>query len=249
MDKLCKAKKLQAMESTHKTHQFLHSIFFHALIALTCSLLCSYPYWFPSLCYSIKQFLFLSLTSTTYSSFFSPKCLFLVVNVIVVFLIGESILVGSHSSPAGEIYDEYVERSRNLRGVPSSATLQEKEVELNLNEEKRVTIVQDEQVKEEIKQVIEETETEEFHEVEAEAQEEEVHQVETEAQEEVEAEAEAKANQTEIEEEYEEEKERDGEEETSLPAEELKRRVEEFIARVNKQRWLEEARLLVSFSA
>lgn len=137
-------------------------------------------------------------------------------------------LVGSQSSPAGEIYDEYVERSRNLRGVPPSSTVQEKEVELNLSEVKRVTVVQDEQVKEEIKEVVEEI-----------TEEEEVHGGES-----------HEANKAEIEEEDDgEEKERGGEEETSLPTEELNRRVEEFIARVNKQRWLEEARLLVSCSA
>lgn len=137
-------------------------------------------------------------------------------------------LVGSQSSPAGEIYDEYVERSRNLRGVPPSSTVQEKEVELNFSEVKRVTVVQDEQVKEEIKEVVEEI-----------TEEEEVHGVES-----------HEANKAEIEEEDDgEEKERGGEEETSLPTEELNRRVEEFIARVNKQRWLEEARLLVSCSA
>ena len=46
-------------------------------------------------------------------------------------------------------------------------------------------------------------------------------------------------------EEKEEEEEKDGEEDQpGLPAEELNKRVEEFIARINKQRWLE-AKLLV----
>ena len=50
-------------------------------------------------------------------------------------------------------------------------------------------------------------------------------------------------------EEKEEEEEKDGDEDgeedqPGLPAEELNKRVEEFIARINKQRWLE-AKLLV----
>ncbi|KAJ9176147.1 hypothetical protein P3X46_011490 [Hevea brasiliensis] len=230
MDTICKAKKLQAIDS-HKT-QFLHNIIFHLLVALTCSLISFYPYWFPSLCSSLKQFLFQSLSSATSSSIFIPMCWFVVVNVIVVFLVGESMFVGSHSSPAGEIYDEYVERSRSLRGVPCpSSTLQEKaeqsKAELNLtHEDKRLTaIVQDEPVNEEIKQVNE--------------------SISRGSEEDKEVEAEAK---TEIEGDK-EEKEDEEEEESGLPTEELNKRVEEFIARVNKQRRLEEASLLVSCSA
>lgn len=219
MDTLCKAKKLQAI-NTHKT-QFLHNIISHLLIPLICSLICFSPYWFPALCSSFKQFLFVSFSS---SSFFSPKWLFVVVNVIVVFLVGESLLVGSHSSSAAEIYDEYVEWSRSLRGVSfPSSTLQENaeqsKMEMNLisHEEKRVTSVEEEQDKEEIKQVIESfiRGSEEDKEVEDEK-------------------------------EGDEEEKEDGEEESGLPSEELNKRVEEFIARVNKQRWVEEARLLVS---
>lgn len=81
-------------------------------------------------------------------------------------------------------------------------------MEMNLisHEEKRVTSVEEEQDKEEIKQVIESfiRGSEEDKEVEDEK-------------------------------EGDEEEKEDGEEESGLPSEELNKRVEEFIARVNKQ--------------
>ncbi|EEF47432.1 conserved hypothetical protein [Ricinus communis] len=260
MDILSKAKNIQAMNS-YKT-QFLHNLIIHLLsvIALTCSVFCFYPYWFPSLYSSIKEFQFLSLPNTC-TSIFSPKCLFVVVNIIVVFLVGESKLVGSHSSsPTNKIYDEYVQRSRSLRGI--STLLQEKAVQskldLNLDEDKRVcTIVQEEEeVKEEVKEVIdgssliEEEEKEEFQEAQEEAEVPEEDQDQeagvklgNQAQDQ---EAEVKEIEVALTEEDKDQKEKGSEEETDWPAEELNRRVEEFIARVNRQRWLEEARLLES---
>ncbi|KAJ6712982.1 MYELIN TRANSCRIPTION FACTOR 1-LIKE [Salix purpurea] len=43
------------------------------------------------------------------------------------FLLGKSRLVGSQSSPVGEIYDEYVERSRSLRGVSTHQDEEDKQ--------------------------------------------------------------------------------------------------------------------------
>ncbi|KAL6350077.1 hypothetical protein AAG906_004012 [Vitis piasezkii] len=170
------------MKIYHKNSQFLHNLIVYSLTSLVCSLFFSYPHWFPSLWLSINHFLFTSLPNI-WSFFFNPKCIFLVGNTIILFLIGEWKLLGSQS-PAAEIYDEYAERSRASRRVLSALQeAKEMELEKNLVEEKRRGRRKD--------------------------------------------------------------GDEDGEEDQpGLPAEELNKRVEEFIARINKQRWLE-AKLLV----
>ncbi|MBA0791733.1 hypothetical protein Gohar_016298 [Gossypium harknessii] len=116
-----KAKKIQAMKKYRKTqfssHNFLHFVAVFGILILS-------SFWSinPSLCSSMKQFVIISLPCI-WSSFFDPKCLFIVVNVIVVFLVGESGLVGSKVSPGRDVYDEYVERNRRVRGVSVSTTV------------------------------------------------------------------------------------------------------------------------------
>ncbi|KAJ8759223.1 hypothetical protein K2173_006683 [Erythroxylum novogranatense] len=163
------------------------------------------------------------------SSFFCPKWLFIVVNVIVVYLVGESKLLGSPTyscSSSAEIYEEYVERSKSFRRSSVSSrpqTTEQSKLELNLVENRPVFV----------------DEKEEGILLPAEDK----HQVPEEEQEE-----EEKEKDREVEEDCEEQEEKVGEEEIGLPADELNKRVEEFIARINKQRWLEE-KLLVSCMA
>ncbi|KAL5552657.1 hypothetical protein UlMin_040058 [Ulmus minor] len=203
MDQI-RSQKLQAIEN-YKKSQFFHSLVFHSLVAITCSLVVSYPFWFSTLASSMNYFVKIYLPNI-WCSFLSPKCLFIVFNVIVAFLVGESKLLGSQSSsPAVDIYSEYIERERSLRESQKynsiTTTLQdEKKEEMNMVEDKEVVF----EVKEELE------EEEEFKEVEN--------------------------NNEEKEKEEEEEEE---EESVGLPAEELNKRAEAFIARVNNQRWLE----------
>ncbi|KAF9622296.1 hypothetical protein IFM89_031099 [Coptis chinensis] len=118
----------------------------------------------------------------------NPKCLFIICNIIVVFLIGESKLVASKASPVTEIYNEYVNRSVSLHKLPTLGEKQDKGIKMDVFENgynvKKVNELNNE--------------------------------------------------------EYEGEK-GGGED---LPAEELHKRVEDFIARVNKQRRLEARSLL-----
>ncbi|KAM0962225.1 hypothetical protein ACFX13_021809 [Malus domestica] len=237
MDQI-KAEKLRAMkcykkkQNYNKSNQFLYSLIVHALIAVTCSLLCSYSYSFPSL-HTIKHLLFISLPNS-WSGFINPKCLFIVVNFIVVFLIGESRLSsGKQSSPVTEMYNEYVERSRNLRRPLS--TFREKKEERTLPEmlnpinKGNAESIEDKEVdegKQDDKHDHDHDE-EDFKEC-----------GENDEEEKEEEKMEGKM----------EEKEEREEDEALMPAEELNKRVEDFIARVNKQRWLE-ARYLVCCKA
>lgn len=101
---------------------------------------------------------------------------------------------GNSSSPATDLYDEYVQRSRTrLRAGVAAQKIEEQKPHEQIVERsaKRVHQVKDVN----------------------------------------------KEKQTKIE--REKEKDDEDQEEAGLPAEELNKRVEEFIARVNKQRWLE----------
>ncbi|KAL4271723.1 hypothetical protein GQ457_13G006050 [Hibiscus cannabinus] len=195
-------KQMKTQFSLHNTLHLLVGILF------TCTLFFSN---IPSLCSSMEHFLLTSLPCI-WSSFFNPKCLFIVVNVIVIFLVGESrVVIGSNKSPVGgDVYDEYVERSRSkVRGIEAGSS-----------EDKGIDC------KEEI--VTCESESTD-----------DVIRCEPESKEERTCENVGEENGNEIVED---------EQVVELPAEELNKRVEEFIARVNKQRWME-AQLLVCCKA
>ena len=110
-----KAQKVRAMNLYKKSDPFFQSLILHSLLALACSLFCSYSYSFPDSFYTVKHLLFDSLPNT-WSGLVNPGCLFVVVNCIVVLLIGESRISGKESSsPVEQVYDEYVARTRSLR--------------------------------------------------------------------------------------------------------------------------------------
>ncbi|GLU06246.1 hypothetical protein SLE2022_232930 [Rubroshorea leprosula] len=225
-----KVEKFRATKSYKKKNLFVYNLVLHFLAALICSLLWSYPYRFPSLHSSMKHFCLISLPCI-WSSFFNPKCLFVVVNVIVIFLVGESKLVSTSSSPSDDIYNEYIERSRSLRRSVStshdkSMTIKDEKVE----DEKEVELIIKEVSSVENKQ--EEEEEKENHEK-VETVEEEDEEKEKEGEEEA-----ARVPLTLMKGEHKERRDKD-EEEDELPIEELNKKVEEFIARVTKQWRLE----------
>ncbi|KAK8706487.1 hypothetical protein V6N13_050049 [Hibiscus sabdariffa] len=192
------------MKKQMKTQFSLHNtLYLLAGILFTCTL---FVFDIPPLCSSMEHFL-LTFLPCIWSSFSNPKCLFIVVNVIVIFLVGESrVVTGSNKSPVGgDVYDEYVERSRGrARGI-----------EAGTNENKGIDC------KEEM--VTCESEfTEDVIRCESESEERTYENI-----------AEENGNET-----------VEDEQVVELSAEELNKRVEEFIARVNKQRWME-AQLLV----
>ncbi|XP_062109550.1 uncharacterized protein LOC133821033 [Humulus lupulus] len=227
------SKKLQVSMNSYNKTQFLHNLILSSMVAITCSFLCSYPFWFSSLTTSIKHFVFISLP-TICSSFLNPKCLFIVFNVIVAFLVGESKFVGSssqQSSPATDIYSEYVERSQSLHGQKRiiSSTIHEEKEELV-----KMEIMDEEERVYEDKEVVV------------------LDQVEDDKEEKHDGDDDQKLkDDDEATEKFEEAENNDDEGEVSdglLPTEELNRRVEEFIARVNKQRWLE-AKMMICCQA
>ncbi|KAL2543377.1 DUF4408 domain-containing protein [Abeliophyllum distichum] len=120
----------------YKKSQFLYNFILYSLTTLISCSLVYYSFWFPSI-----NSLFSVSIPNIISFFFTAKFLFFLGNVIVVILIGESkqTSAGSNSSPATEIYNEYVARSRRSNYKPhSSYTLVNKKKEEkmeNLNTE------------------------------------------------------------------------------------------------------------------
>lgn len=212
--------KLQAMKN-YKKAQFLYNLIVYSLTALLSCLFYSYLFWFPSMNHFFSIFL-----PNIYSFFLSPKFLFIVGNVIFLFLVGESKLRrGSHASPATEIYDEYVQKSRSLRQRSSVVEYKKKDriPEMSANI-KRSKIIIDEKTSfrhhkdEKQKEILEQTSDNGEPAGEVDIVEGKLGGVER----------------------------GEGVEDNLVvsPEDELKRRVEEFIARVNRQRKLEERQVL-----
>ena len=205
-----KLEKYQAMKRYNYNDNFLLSLIQYSLLLVLLGLFLSSPLWLPTLCSSTKLFFIESLPMVV-GIVLGPKCLFLVFNLIIVFLVGESRLSSSSAKP--DIYEEYVTHTKSLERVSSS-------------EDKGYEVAVVSPLVEDKKENEEEDEKEEEEEEKEEGKKEERVLNEEEGEEE----------------EFGEDKE--AREERGLPAEELNKRVEDFIARVNKQRRLE-ARMLV----
>lgn len=187
----------QAMKK-FKSYQIVDNFFIYSITALTCSVFCFSPFWFPYLLASIKAFLFVSLPKVGVV-LLSPKVLFFVGNLIIIILIGESKFFASESSPASDVcYDDYVSKSTRSVKNPSTDKCLTENVK-KTGEDIGENVVMRKWVDEE--------------------------------------EAEVGAENGNNEE----------DDEVGFPAEELSKRADDFIARVNWQRRLE-ARLLLSCS-
>ncbi|KAL5726888.1 hypothetical protein ACHQM5_000133 [Ranunculus cassubicifolius] len=192
----------EQVRNKYKKKEFSDTLILYCFIVLSCCLLCSTPFWLPSLVSSSKAFIFVSVPSIG-ALLFTPKCLFVVCNIIIIILIGESKYVGSSSSTDNEIYHEYVKRTATVRTQPKP--------------EKQEVV----DTKFEITTIAEEKEN---------------------INEEQGNGGEANEVETVKEDEFGDGEEK--EEDVALPAEELNKKFDDFIAKVNNQRRLE-ARQLV----
>ncbi|KAJ8772444.1 hypothetical protein K2173_027621 [Erythroxylum novogranatense] len=187
--------RIHATRRSNK-HQVLGNFLLYSLTVLTCSLFCSSPIWFPSLLSYLKIFVFSFLPGIT-SLLISPRSLFIVGNLIIIALIGESRFLASNLSPsANAYYDEYINQKRSFQ--PSAISEEKKDKKLENKSSEDGTKVEGKE-REELAENL-------------------------------------KVNEKE-----------DGDGEDGLPTEELKKRADDFIARVNRQRMLE-ARLPVCHS-
>ncbi|KAK1566898.1 hypothetical protein Q3G72_005753 [Acer saccharum] len=175
------------MKKYSQKQRVVENFFIYSLTALALSLILSSPFWFPSM----KAFLFVSLPKVCFV-LLSPKVLFIVGNLIVVVLVGESKFFAPKPSPASNVYyDEYISRSR--RTLQNSSIFEENKKERKVEK----------YFEENVKKICEEGE------------------------EKIEL-------------------EKEGDDEVSFSAEELSKRADDFIARVNRKRRLEATLLYVA---
>ncbi|KAL7088826.1 hypothetical protein ACP275_13G152100 [Erythranthe tilingii] len=131
MEGSMKAEKIEAMKKNNKRVYFLYNFILYSLTSLiTCLFFYSYPFnLFPS---SMKHLILFYLENADFSDFINPKSLFVVANLIIFILIGESKLSSRYSSPASDVYDEYIRRNRSrlkLNSSDESVIIKEEEEE------------------------------------------------------------------------------------------------------------------------
>jgi len=191
---LIKLREIHAVNKSKK-HQLLDNFFLYSLTVLACTLFCSSPFWFPCLFDSVKLFLFGSPPKLG-SVFLSPKFIFIVGNLIIFVLVGESKFFTTNSPPATDVYyDEYIDHKWSLQ--TASSVEQKKETNMGKSSKEKRSRTCENGKKNEGKGM---------------------------------AEANLKVH---------EERKDLQEDALSLPTEELNKRADDFIARVNRQRVLE----------
>ncbi|MCD7446734.1 hypothetical protein HAX54_015638 [Datura stramonium] len=109
MDSL-QMKKIQAINKYRK-QRLLNKLMLYSFTSMTCILFLSSPLWYPLLRAFLKSLLFDSLPKIG-ALFFSSKCIFIVGNLIVIFLVGESkIFKSSKSSSSSSLPSNVVKQN------------------------------------------------------------------------------------------------------------------------------------------
>ncbi|KAF0925520.1 hypothetical protein E2562_016707 [Oryza meyeriana var. granulata] len=88
-------------------------------------LLVTSPVWLPRLCSLMAFFFLTTLPDLAMAFLLSPKCLFVVGNLIVAFLVGESRLAprGEPASLVNDIHEEHVKRNAATSAKAATAVL------------------------------------------------------------------------------------------------------------------------------
>ncbi|MFS7940192.1 hypothetical protein Hanom_Chr05g00461431 [Helianthus anomalus] len=216
----------------HKGNQLLNEFILYSLTTLACTSFCSSPLWYPPFCATFNVFFFYSLPKIA-SFFFTSKALFIVGNLIVIFLLGESKFFSSKLDAYNDVgHSKYECKRLDQLQVHPSQEHKGKKINKDTTKQKM-------QVKILESKTCEEGDNDEFFELHCDEEtcESEVDQMAESFDHDMEdmrcLEWEVKV----VDEERHEGIEGDGD--VSLPAEELNKLVDDFIARINRQRRLE----------
>ncbi|TMW83955.1 hypothetical protein EJD97_000361 [Solanum chilense] len=121
MDSL-QMKKIQAINKYRK-QRLLNKIMLYSFTSMTCILILSSPLWYPLLRSFVKSILFDSVPKLG-ALFFSSKCIFLVGNIIVIVLVGESKIFKSSSNVLKQSYAaEQEDDDKNFIFVTGECTI------------------------------------------------------------------------------------------------------------------------------
>lgn len=139
--------KIHAIKK-HKRQQFVGTILLYSLSTLACSLLCSSPLWYPSFWANFNAVFFMFIPKIC-SFFFTSKVLFIVGNLIVIFLVGESKFLASKSKAPLATYSDVCYDKYKCK-IPESKVLsppQVKTLELRIEEKKMDTGIDEDMCK------------------------------------------------------------------------------------------------------
>lgn len=114
------------------------TLLLYSISTLACTLLCSSPLWYPPFCATFNVIIFFSLPKLC-SFFFTSKVLFVVGNLIVIFLVGESKFfaskskANSHASYSDICYDKYKCKSPNPQVLAKKGMARAKGISISIN--------------------------------------------------------------------------------------------------------------------
>ena len=114
-----------------KKQQLLNDVILYSLTTLACTSFCSSPFWYPPFCATFNVFFFFSLPKIT-SFFFTSKALFITANLIVLFLLGESNFFASKSkcNHIDQLQTISPAQERTVMMIGNGALEQEKQVNI-----------------------------------------------------------------------------------------------------------------------
>ncbi|EXB25265.1 hypothetical protein L484_010133 [Morus notabilis] len=119
-----KIEKINAIKK-YKMNQLLKNLFLYSMTGLAL-LFYSTPFWLPTISSSMEVLFFVYVPKLK-SVFFSSKFVFVLGNLIIFALIGESKIFSSDTSPPSEAYfEEYISRKRNLQKFSAPQEKKEK---------------------------------------------------------------------------------------------------------------------------
>ncbi|KAD5507722.1 hypothetical protein E3N88_15425 [Mikania micrantha] len=95
----------------HKAQQLLNDFILYSLTTFACTSFCSSRLWYPPFSAALNVFFFIYLPNIT-SFFITSKALFIVGNLIVIILLGESNVFASMSKDCNDVCHDKNERKR-----------------------------------------------------------------------------------------------------------------------------------------
>nr|ACG33503.1 hypothetical protein [Zea mays] len=124
--------QVRAMNKYRKSRRQPHlpTLYMAVTFVVLCLLLTS-PAWFPRMCSALGFFFLTTVPDLVTAFLLSPKCLFVVGNLIVAFLVGESRLAprrgdddDDRPSLVNEIHEEHVKKNAALTAATAAAVAQ-----------------------------------------------------------------------------------------------------------------------------
>lgn len=116
---------MKKYSKSRRQQQLLPTLTHYMVATLVLCLLLTSPVWFPRLCSLLSFFFLTTLPDLATAFLLSPKCLFVVGNLIVAFLVGESRLAprSEPASQVSDIHEEHVKRNTATSAKTTTAVV------------------------------------------------------------------------------------------------------------------------------